>query len=655
MTDRKSPDSHLLDVTEFANRLTRRAIVAATSVVGSTSDKSMMRLSRNGSTYPAREVLNAASDMLGRPNPISVLTSFDDPKTIARLVGDEFSVVHAVPTASPSASPSDQSIRRTAGHSSARASFQIPMPSSGSAPRLPPWSKDELILALDLYLRRGGSRGMSASSSDAIVLSQVLRSLPVHPVDVRRQDRFRTPSSVALKLHNLAAVDPGHPNAGMSNSGSGDRWVWRRWSDDPRRLSELAQTVLSLADQRIPDQIVADEEIDDRGRLVARRISRLEVAVVSRARRQTPPGPVVCAFCEQTTNTSVIDGSYEGTVAGLRAESAEDAVFLVCSSCKKRLRSRQTPSASVEDEQGTAQLPATTASLDEVVLRAAQTLEGPFDIGRLLSSVPGSTWGRASIGSIRKTLQRLANGPDTTIRNAGGGLFTTSGVRHLVEYERPAAHSTEVKGSNEIVERRLSSRAAHLIRAEPGIDLAALAEHMFTTETQLSSSLMPAVARLLVTRAGDNSLTMPDETALGAVREAATYEYPLTSTGYSDLLRSGLVKGLSVARLSQRFGSWGSACDLAGVECASSSRSGSRSQWTDQDFAEVIADFIEETEGSVTAASYGQWVVDHPACPSAQTIVNRFGGWTEAKRAGVVALASRDSFWEGLADSKDSI
>ena len=107
------------------------------------------------------------------------------------------------------------------------------------APRNPHWAEEELILALDLYLRSGP---LGKAHRYVLELSSVLRALPTHsaPPD---PDRFRNPNSVAMKLANFAAIDPNHDGRGMTRGGQRDAEVWARYSSDEDSLTEAAAAI----------------------------------------------------------------------------------------------------------------------------------------------------------------------------------------------------------------------------------------------------------------------------------------------------------------------------------------------------------------------------------------------------------------------------
>lgn len=105
--------------------------------------------------------------------------------------------------------------------------------------RNPPWSEEELILALDLYLRWGLLDAANPAVTD---LSKVLNNLTVHS---ERPDeaRFRNPNGVALKLANFAAIDPNHPGRGMTRGGKRDAMVWDQYSSNQDTLAAIAAAI----------------------------------------------------------------------------------------------------------------------------------------------------------------------------------------------------------------------------------------------------------------------------------------------------------------------------------------------------------------------------------------------------------------------------
>ena len=63
----------------------------------------------------------------------------------------------------------------------------------------PNWTKDELILALELYFRDETSRG-NKTHPEVIKLSQILNSLPIHSGGVHVANKTYTMPFVTLRI-----------------------------------------------------------------------------------------------------------------------------------------------------------------------------------------------------------------------------------------------------------------------------------------------------------------------------------------------------------------------------------------------------------------------------------------------------------------------
>lgn len=110
--------------------------------------------------------------------------------------------------------------------------------------RNPPWSREELILALDLYLRRW-HQGIAVDDPEIVELSGVLNSLPIHP---NRPDakRFRNPNGVYMKLGNFARLDPDYRGEGLTRGNRLEKSVWDELAGNPVRLKNACNKVRAL-------------------------------------------------------------------------------------------------------------------------------------------------------------------------------------------------------------------------------------------------------------------------------------------------------------------------------------------------------------------------------------------------------------------------
>ena len=109
--------------------------------------------------------------------------------------------------------------------------------------RNPTWSRDELILALDLYVRFKGNPP-SKTNQSVIELSNILNNMGSQIAD--RTSDFRNPNGVYMKVMNLRRFDPVYieqGKSGLKRGGKMEEDVWNDFANDPRRLSETANSI----------------------------------------------------------------------------------------------------------------------------------------------------------------------------------------------------------------------------------------------------------------------------------------------------------------------------------------------------------------------------------------------------------------------------
>jgi 5-methylcytosine-specific restriction protein A len=104
----------------------------------------------------------------------------------------------------------------------------------------PNWTRDETILALDLYFDCG-ERAPSGNDERVRAVSDLLRQIPYHAV-ASRKESFRNPDGVAFKLQNLRQISTGK---GLGNVSEMDRNVWRDLGANPQKTKELATLIRS--------------------------------------------------------------------------------------------------------------------------------------------------------------------------------------------------------------------------------------------------------------------------------------------------------------------------------------------------------------------------------------------------------------------------
>jgi 5-methylcytosine-specific restriction protein A len=118
-----------------------------------------------------------------------------------------------------------------------------PADDTAAQPRNPDWSRDELILALDLYMRHRPSLPNKAGKEVA-ELSRLLSQLA--GAQAATSSTFRNINGTYLKLTNFRSLDPNYRadgRVGMSHGGKGDQEVWADFAHDPARLRATADGI----------------------------------------------------------------------------------------------------------------------------------------------------------------------------------------------------------------------------------------------------------------------------------------------------------------------------------------------------------------------------------------------------------------------------
>ena len=132
------------------------------------------------------------------------------------------------------------------------------------------WNRDELILALDVYFREPDARG-SKSHPAVLELSDLLNRLPIHP-SYDREEYFRNPNGVAMKLSNFLRFDPGYEGVGLPRGSRLDEEIWGEFSNDPVRLRRVASAIRCIASSpelTAPEKPETDQEAPE-GRILTR-------------------------------------------------------------------------------------------------------------------------------------------------------------------------------------------------------------------------------------------------------------------------------------------------------------------------------------------------------------------------------------------------
>lgn len=132
-----------------------------------------------------------------------------------------------------------------------------------------PWSRDELILALDLYFKISPNQYDDATP-EVIALSHRLSAIPAQEGEARNHN-YRSPAGIAMKLANLLHLDPSR-TGGLEAVSKLDREIWAEFACDRPRLEATAAAISQALDSGPLNEQppISDDEEASEGRTLTR-------------------------------------------------------------------------------------------------------------------------------------------------------------------------------------------------------------------------------------------------------------------------------------------------------------------------------------------------------------------------------------------------
>jgi predicted HNH restriction endonuclease len=109
----------------------------------------------------------------------------------------------------------------------------------------PKWTREELILALDLYFRCPPLK-TNKDNPEIIALSDLLNSLTIHPQKVEYK-KFRNPNGVYMKLCNFLRFEVGYSGVGLKAGGKLEEEIWNEFSSFKSELKNAVQVIINNA------------------------------------------------------------------------------------------------------------------------------------------------------------------------------------------------------------------------------------------------------------------------------------------------------------------------------------------------------------------------------------------------------------------------
>ena len=163
----------------------------------------------------------------------------------------------------------------------------------------PPWTLDELILALDLYFRVG-RKHEGPDHPEVITLSQNLNKLPIHKARAQLST-FRNPAGVAMKLGNFLARDPQYSGSGLRRGNRLESQIWDQFASKPDDLRRVARAITAGILEASKSPPSDDNEVFPEGEVLSRihRGRERNQRAIDRKKQQVlqEMGTLACEVC----------------------------------------------------------------------------------------------------------------------------------------------------------------------------------------------------------------------------------------------------------------------------------------------------------------------------------------------------------------------
>ncbi len=173
-------------------------------------------------------------------------------------------------------------------------------------PRNPNWTRDELILALDLYFKYAPAIP-DRDHPEVVELSKLLNNLPIHAGAEANED-FRNPNGVSMKLSNYLRFDPNYTGKGLQAGGKLEEEIWNEFSENKTDLSRVAQAIkLNYSQLKSPrseneeNELIDEEEEFSEGKVLTRthRIRERNASATKKKKKSVfeKTGTLECEAC----------------------------------------------------------------------------------------------------------------------------------------------------------------------------------------------------------------------------------------------------------------------------------------------------------------------------------------------------------------------
>ena len=228
--------------------------------------------------------------------------------------------------------------------------------------RNPTWSRDELIVTLDFYLRHK-PKIPSKRSKEIHELSDFLNRLQ-EKLGGETFDKFRNVNGVYMKIMNFLRFDPDYKGKGLKGGGKDEEVVWKLYSNDTVKLKSISDSIRSIVSSDY--SILRDHEFDEdeesqEGRIltITHKVRERDKKIVKRKKDKVlrEKGKLTCEVCG--FNFSLVFGErgngfiechHTQPVSELKdgQKTKLSELSLVCSNCHRMIH-RKKPWLSIDE------------------------------------------------------------------------------------------------------------------------------------------------------------------------------------------------------------------------------------------------------------------------------------------------------------------
>ena len=266
-----------------------------------------------------------------------------------------------------------------------------------------------------------------------------------------------------------------------------------------------------------------------------------------------------------------------------------------------------------------------------------------------------NTVSRDHVRSLGEFVVRFAGVPSSATAVSSPAITPTyAGEAH---HTPPPVRTRSRRGPTK-AERRseMTMQISRYLQDKPGVTLEEIAHALNAPLTDVTAAARPVDWLILgadelvqpTVRIESDAIVASRDRARAALLAASLMAKPLSHQSYTALIREGRVKGPSVARIVQLFGSWTTACNEVGVTSGEPLRSNYERTWTEDDLLNYVERFLRDTTFRGASHQFDQWraTVNHTEkVPSLGTVRNIVGGtWNDIRTQ---ALRRMRAKWDG--------